>query len=93
MTETVHEEFLRRVLEEVKTYFSASEGESKAEDKELLVYKYPIVCPDYCKKLTDWDRLENLVDVEDGFLMKAFQPLFTEPKTADNTEKPSLFEQ
>lgn len=62
----------------------------------VTAQKYPIICPDDCKKITDWDRLENLVDVEDGFLMKAFQPFLAEPteKVAiEVVEKPTLFEE
>lgn len=63
------------------------------QGEEVMVYKNPIICPDNCKKLTDWDRLENLVDVEDGFLMKAFQPFLTKPNTSETTDKPTLYEE
>lgn len=90
---TVHEEFSERVLAEIKRYFNVDGDVIKMEDKEVIVYKQPIVCPDKCKRVTDCDRLENLVDVDDGYLMKAFQPFLTETKFVETTDKPTLYEE
>lgn len=91
--ETVHEEFLRKVLEEIRQHFNIKQKTPEIKQKEMALQKNPIICPDDCKKITDWDRLENLVDIEDGFFMKAFQPFLIEPKPPEQTEQPTLFQE
>lgn len=89
---TVHEEFLVRLLEEIKRYFNIK-NVIQFDGNELIVHKQSIVCPDKCRRVTDCDRLENLVNVDDGYLMKAFQPFLTETKFLETTKKPTLYEQ
>lgn len=57
-------------------------------------YKLPIICPDYYRRPTQWDKLENLVDVSDGFLMKAFEPFLKQENRSvvEEERKPGLFQ-
>lgn len=92
---TLHEEFRSLILEEVRKHFGSEKEGTKPEENEASSRpKHPLICPDRLVKITDWDRLENLVDVEDGFLMRAFAPFLTEQNpSAEKPEKLSLFEE
>lgn len=96
ISETLHAEFSRRILEELKNHYNFHEEQKTNANHEETIEeseKYPIVCSDDCKTITQWDNLENLVDVKDGFLMAAMQPFLTELKVPEKLEKPTLFEE
>ncbi|KAK9884204.1 hypothetical protein WA026_005156 [Henosepilachna vigintioctopunctata] len=77
---TLHQELLRRFLIELCKYFKY-EGEDvlenlmdfqEIEHQKALVIKYPIINSEKCKQIVEMDKLENLVDTNDSFLMEAF---------------------
>lgn len=69
------------------------EEEDDIEEKAVEVFKFPATCVDHCKYPTELDRLENLVDVSDGFLLNAFEDFFFEkPQNDKKKSKMSLFE-
>ncbi|XP_074035449.1 gamma-tubulin complex component 5 [Leptinotarsa decemlineata] len=86
--ETIHEEFVRKTLEGLCKFFDVdtkpfitiqTAGDSLSDDDDNeMKYKYPVVCTEDCKKPTEMDKLENLVDTTDGFLMYAFEDYFIE---------------
>lgn len=105
--ETLYDEVKRRFLEEITIYFQ----ENKAGDNQTILneniggahnnlingydYKYPATCLDYCKYPTEFDRLENMVDTSDGFLISSFEGYFSSRHKATSSEitKATLFEQ
>lgn len=101
-TETIHEEFVRKSLEELEKFFKASTEEPPVKQTvtdeffyECLdekKYKYPVICTDECKKPTEFDKLENLVDTSDGFLMLAFEDYFVEKAEPPAQKDETLFE-
>ncbi|KAJ8968454.1 hypothetical protein NQ314_002293 [Rhamnusium bicolor] len=97
--ETIHQEFIRKTLEELCKFYNINADESvleKIEQDEDDIggkdYKYPVVCTDECKKPTDMDKLENLVDTTDGFLMLAFNEYFIEKPQKSEPKPITLFE-
>lgn len=101
-TETIHEQFVRQCLDELDYFYKANSEETC--NKETLTddtfydcmsekkYKYPVICTDECKKPTEFDKLENLVDTSDGFLMLAFDEYFVERSEPPKQEEETLFE-
>ncbi|XP_018570700.1 gamma-tubulin complex component 5-like [Anoplophora glabripennis] len=100
--ETIHQEFVRRSLEELEKFFKVNSEERPVEEtftNETFYdcvtekkYKYPVICTDECKKPTEFDKLENLVDTSDGFLMLAFEDYFVEKPEPPKQEDKTLFE-
>ncbi|KAG5864882.1 hypothetical protein JTB14_036711 [Gonioctena quinquepunctata] len=98
---TIHAEFVAKTLEELCSFFGAdpkeflSKKDSPADhstDVDDTKYKYPVVCTEDCKKPTEMDKLENLVDTSDGFLMYAFEDYLTEKPKEIEPVKLTLFE-
>lgn len=55
-------------------------------------YKYPVICTDECRMPTEFDKLENLVDTSDGFLMLAFEDYFVKKSEPLMQKEETLFE-
>lgn len=102
-TESIHAEFVRKSLEELEKFFKTNSEQPSVEvtvvDDETFYecidekkYKYPVICTDECKKPTEFDKLENLVDTSDGFLMLAFEDYFIEKTEPPAQEDETLFE-
>ncbi|XP_057669823.1 gamma-tubulin complex component 5 [Diorhabda carinulata] len=93
--ETIYEEFVRRVLEELCRLFNSDEKifiDENFETTEEISYKFPVISSDDCSKPTEMDKLDNLVDTTDGFLMLAFEDYFKYDKEEVEPKKRSLFE-
>ncbi|CAH1956605.1 unnamed protein product [Acanthoscelides obtectus] len=96
--ETIHEEFIRKSLEKLGNFFNIdiSDISSKSEPSKLLDidprYKNPIILDGRDKDFSDMEKLENLVDISDGFLMAAFEDFFIDKPTQDEHPGFSLFE-
>ncbi|KAJ8956277.1 hypothetical protein NQ318_015013 [Aromia moschata] len=96
--ETIHQEFVRKTLEELRRFFEAEPeqergGECDSDNSNEYLFKYPVVCTDQCQRPTDMDKLENLVDTSDGFLMLAFKDYFVRrPEKEEAEGEPTLFE-
>lgn len=59
-----------------------------SQQPRVLTVKHPIISSDNSKNATEMDKLENLVDTNNGFLMKAFEEFFYEIKQdVEETEK------
>ncbi|KAK5638877.1 hypothetical protein RI129_013172 [Pyrocoelia pectoralis] len=97
--DTFYEVFKQKVLEKVATYFNNElvkeellvETEPNV-DADLPTFIFPVGCPDECKYPTEMDKLENLVDTGDGFLIKAFEAYFVKRKKEAKVYERSLFE-
>ncbi|CAH1155298.1 unnamed protein product [Phaedon cochleariae] len=96
--ETIYEEFVRKTLTELRLFFGVDvndliiDGNESDIDMENVKYKCPVVCTEECKTTTEMDKLENLVDTTDGFLMLAFEDYFIEKPIKQEKTKLSLFE-
>ncbi|KAJ8916483.1 hypothetical protein NQ315_000125 [Exocentrus adspersus] len=96
--ETIYEEFVRKTLEELGDFFGAETVEAAVEDEIFYdcvsekKYKYPVVCTDECGQPTDMDKLENLVDTTDGFLMLAFEDYLVDKPAPIAKPEQTLFE-
>lgn len=83
-TETLHQELIRRFLIELCKFFKYKDndilknlsGNDETQGPRMLTLKHPIISANKCKTVTDMDKLENLVDTNNGFLMKAFKDFF-----------------
>lgn len=90
--ESLYDELISRVLKEISSYFNHNTEEDESEviqienkgDSDEFQFKFPAICPDHCKYPTEMDKLENLVDTSDGFLMLALKNYFI----AGNEEPP-----
>ncbi|XP_044764094.1 LOW QUALITY PROTEIN: gamma-tubulin complex component 5-like [Coccinella septempunctata] len=79
--ETLYEELVKRFLTELCRFFKYRETDvlenltkdEEAQEPNILTVKHPIISVDNCRKATEMDKLENLVDTNNGFLMKAFE--------------------
>ena len=92
----MYDEFARLVLEEIAAYFGRDEvkevgTEDVCANDNVPVYKFPAISLDYCRIPTERDRLENLVDTTDGFLMLAFQHFFVEKADVETNMKESMY--
>lgn len=68
-------------------------NEDSETGENSLHYKYPVIWTENAEKPIEMDKLENLVDTSDGFLMLAFKDyLFEKPEEVEKI-KPSLFDQ
>lgn len=98
IVESIHQEFSRRVLEELCRYYQLNVDEfipktEKVCDEETeLQYKYPVIWCEGPEKNAEMNKLENLVDTTDGFLMLAFEDFFVEKREEVEEDKPTLFE-
>ncbi|KAL3270449.1 hypothetical protein HHI36_021000 [Cryptolaemus montrouzieri] len=87
--ETLYQELVRRFLEELCGFFNYKDEDvfqnlSQVEEMEppkVLAFKYPVISSEMCKKPTEMDKLDNLVDINNSFLMEAFADFFYEPKS------------
>lgn len=83
-SETLHQELIRRFLIELCKFFKYKDndilknlsGNDETQGPRMLTLKHPIISANKCKTVTDMDKLENLVDTNNGFLMKAFKDFF-----------------
>ncbi|XP_072394670.1 gamma-tubulin complex component 5 [Diabrotica undecimpunctata] len=96
-TETIYEEFVRRSLEELCSFFDSDlmPKDTCETDKELegeISYKFPVIWSDDISQPTEMDKLENLVDTSDGFLMLAFEDYFKSEETHQKSEEITLYE-
>ncbi|VEN43416.1 unnamed protein product [Callosobruchus maculatus] len=97
-SETIHQEFVRKSLEEIGNFFNIDTtdilSERKAEEfpETEPKYKNPVIPDGSNSNYTDMEKLENLVDMSDGFLMVAFEEFFIEKPTHDVPTDLSLFE-
>lgn len=99
-TETIHQQFLRKVVEEICTFFRLNANDlvttafnMNDENEVELKYKFPVIWSENVEKPQDMDKCENLIDSADGFLMFAFEDyLFDKPEKVEET-KPNLFDQ
>lgn len=63
---------------------------SELIDKPNFIF--PVVGTEICKTNPEVQKLENLVDVEDGFLMIAFADFFIKkPTTSESKKRISLY--
>ncbi|KAI4454640.1 gamma tubulin complex protein [Holotrichia oblita] len=91
-TESLYDELISRVLKKISSYFNHDIEEDRTEmvplenkgESDELQFKFPAICPDHCKYPTEMDKLENLVDTSDGFLMLALKNYFVQ----ENEEPP-----
>ncbi|XP_031330439.1 gamma-tubulin complex component 5-like isoform X2 [Photinus pyralis] len=93
--DSFYEMFKRKVLEKVAVYFDrefATVTPDTAEEADQPSFIFPVGCPDECKYPTEMDKLENLVDTGDGFLIKAFAAYFVKRPQEVTVCEPSLFE-
>lgn len=97
---SLHDELIVRVIASIETYFDATKA---IELPDLVascrvneggdVYRFPAMCSDFCKYTTEMDRLENLVDVSDSFLMSAYRSFYvTEDEAQTESKTPKLHE-
>lgn len=100
LLESLNEEFRRKFLEKITLYFNSHSSFSTGynESKNLKStysqsqYKFPSTCPDDCTFPTDMDRIENVVDATDGFLMAAFKRYLVVPSKTRKLAKTTLYE-
>ncbi|KAF5297036.1 hypothetical protein FQA39_LY12250 [Lamprigera yunnana] len=94
--ENFYDVFINKVLEKISLYFGVQLDGSKESEEvaESLspVFVFPAVCSDECKYHTEMDKLENLVDISDGFLVKAFESYFTKQPEPKQVIKETLYE-
>ncbi|GJQ85078.1 hypothetical protein Trydic_g3734 [Trypoxylus dichotomus] len=98
--ESLYDELISRFLREISSYFEhpVENGQNELAlidnkiELEEFSFKFPAICPDSCKYPTEMDKLGNLLDTNDGFLMTAFKSYFVEaPQKELRTEK-TLYE-
>nr|CAH7712328.1 unnamed protein product [Callosobruchus chinensis] len=96
-SETIHEEFVRKSLEEIGNFFKIDTTDilSERKSEEFLEtepkYKNPVIPDGSDSNSTDMEKLENLVDMSDGFLMVAFEEFFIEKPPHDVHTDLNLF--
>lgn len=88
---TLYGEFIEKVLQEIANYSGNEETCTSVAESVIANSDYPIVCPDDCKTFTEFDKLENLIDTSDEFLMKAFESYFKPTPKPKIKEKQSLY--
>lgn len=99
VVETIHQQFVRRVLEQICQFFKLdpkhyiSGQPNPSEEETNLNYKYPVIWGNANVRPVEMDGLENLVDTSDGFLMLAFEDYFFEKPEKEIVATLSLFEQ
>lgn len=91
----LYEEFIEKVLQEIANYSSNEASDVNLAENlngnAILDEDFPVVCPDDCKTFTEFDKLENLIDTSDEFLMKAFESFFVRTEKPKSKEKESLY--
>lgn len=100
VTETIHQEFVRKVLEHLCEFFELNSKEFipqpivQADEEDISTkYKYPLIWSENSQKPVEMDKLENLVDTTDEFLMLAFEDYLFEKNEETEVIRTSLFEQ
>lgn len=93
---TIYEELMFRFLDEISIYFDCKlTFETTEVENTTSTVKFPATCKDHCKYSTNFDKLENLIDTSDGFLMTAFEDFFMKNDEEDEIKKErrTLFEE
>ncbi|KRT82373.1 hypothetical protein AMK59_3862, partial [Oryctes borbonicus] len=99
-SESLYDELISLFLKEISSYFEVQNESTQNEhvsvddkvESEDFSFKFPAICPDYCKYPTEMDKLENLLDTSDGFLMTAFKSYFIEYPQKELPKEKSLYE-
>ncbi|XP_076256515.1 gamma-tubulin complex component 5-like [Rhynchophorus ferrugineus] len=91
---TIYEEYIKRVLKKLEEFYKTSVVickevvESIEDETDTQPFIYPVIGDSKNKTVQDMERLENIVDVDDGFLMTAFSDFFiNKPKSEDKAEE------
>ncbi|KAH1019005.1 gamma-tubulin complex component 5 [Dendroctonus ponderosae] len=97
--EPIYNEFLREIFKELQTFPNEKDESTEMKHKELTHgvsrehYIFPVVETGICRSSLDMQKQENLVDVEDGFLMAVFADFFgTKPEIEPTKSEPTLYE-
>ncbi|KAF5284178.1 hypothetical protein FQR65_LT00178 [Abscondita terminalis] len=92
--ETLYDAFVRKVLEKIAAFFDVpteEASESAEDEEEPSEFMFAGVNSDDCKYFTEMDKLENLVDTSNVFLMKAFEPYFVNKPAKKVVPEVSLY--
>lgn len=99
VAESIHQQFERRVLKKICNFFKldlenlfSSPEVEKSQDEIEPRHKYPVIWSENDKKPVEMDKLDNLVDTTDGFLMLAFEDFLFEETEREEKVEPLLFE-
>ncbi|KAK4877879.1 hypothetical protein RN001_010385 [Aquatica leii] len=94
-TENFYDAFIRKVLEQIAIFFDVPIEQNPKPPEDVVndspEFVFPGLGPDDCKYYTEMDKLENLVDTSDGFLMKAFESYFVKKPEKNDVEIETLY--
>nr|XP_022920494.1 gamma-tubulin complex component 5-like [Onthophagus taurus] len=87
----IYEDFIERLLKKILIYFKIEIEVDLTPTESQHNPDFSAMCPDYVKYPLDLDKLENVVQKSNEFLMETFKPFF-ETKNLNLPSKKNLFQ-
>ncbi|XP_030748317.1 gamma-tubulin complex component 5-like [Sitophilus oryzae] len=100
-SETIYEEYINEIFDRLHKFYNKTKDECRSLDHsntnmDTEIFKeHQYINPfsnNQDRHNPDMEKLENLVDVEDGFLMAAFSKFFTQDKQERHCDKGGLYQ-